>query len=465
VSAGDGVGFAIDPAKVREWKRYPEYTDSGVEWLGEVPAGWELKRLKYYCQMNPSKSEVSSVPKDTQVSFLPMELIGEDGALSLSQNRLIEDVWEGYTYFRDGDVVIAKITPCFENGKGALCDDLKNGIAFGTTELYVLRPQDKVTPEFLFLVTRSQPFRKIGADFMTGTAGQKRVPDDFIRNFLIGVPPLPEQQAIAAFLDRETARLDALIEKKQRFIELLEEKRQALITQAVTKGLDPDVEMKDSGVEWLGEVPVGWVVSRLGLISESLQTGPFGSQLHSSDYIEDGIPVINPSNIRDGAVVPDPKCTVDDKTLKRLKRHRLAEGDIVFARRGDMGRCASINSETEGFLCGTGCIRIRLNQNTYPEFLRAYLSTPGVKSYLLVESVGSTMDNLNTNILSRVPIVSPSFDEQKTIMKNLSARINKVDKIFLNVKESIEKLHEYRTALISAAVTGKIDVRSEVDAT
>jgi len=465
MSAGDGKGFAIDPGKVQAWKRYPVYKDSGVEWLGEVPAGWVIKRLKYLCQINPSKSEVTSLPKNTKVSFLPMELIGEDCSLTLTENRPISDVWEGYTYFRDGDVIVAKITPCFENGKGALCDNLVNGIAFGTTELHVLRAGKKVDPKLLFLATKSYQFRKLGADLMTGTAGQKRVPDAFIRDYMVGLPPLPEQHAIAAFLDRETTRIDALIEKKQRFIELLEEKRQAIITHAVTKGLDPDVEMKDSGVAWIGEVPVGWEISRLGLISESLQTGPFGSQLHSSDYIEDGIPIINPSNIQDGTIVPDPKCTIDDKTLKRLIRHRLTAGDIVFARRGDMGRCACITREAEGWLCGTGSIRIRLNESAHPKFVMAYLSTQGVKGHLLIESVGSTMDNLNTSILSRIPIVLPSPEEQKAIMEEVSIRVGQIDEMLSNISESVSKLREYRTALISAAVTGKIDVRDEGKAT
>ena len=465
MSAGDGEGFAIDPTVVRAWKRYPAYKDSGVEWLGEVPAGWEVKRLKYLCQINPSKSEVASLPKSTKVSFLPMELIGEDCSLTLTENRPISDVWEGYTYFRNGDVVVAKITPCFENGKGALCDNLVNGVAFGTTELHVLRAGEKIDPKYLFLATKSYQFRRLGADLMTGTAGQKRVPDAFIRDYIVGLPSLPEQHAIAAFLDRETTRIDALIEKKQRFIELLEEKRQAIITHAVTKGLDPDVEMKDSGVAWIGEVPVGWEISRLGLISESLQTGPFGSQLHSSDYIEDGIPIINPSNIQDGTIVPDPKCTIDDKTLKRLIRHRLTAGDIVFARRGDMGRCACITREAEGWLCGTGSIRIRLNESAHPKFVMAYLSTQGVKGHLLIESVGSTMDNLNTSILSRIPIVLPSPEEQKAIMEEVSIRVGQIDEMLSNISESVSKLREYRTALISAAVTGKIDVRDEGKAT
>src|SRR5216683_1751510 len=114
-----------------KWKRYPAYKDSGVEWLGEIPKHWEVKRLKFTCQINPSKYDISHFPIEMEVSFLPMELIGEDGTSSLEEMRLIEQVRQGYTYFRDEDVIIAKITPCFENGKGALCNGLTNGAGFG----------------------------------------------------------------------------------------------------------------------------------------------------------------------------------------------------------------------------------------------------------------------------------------------------------------------------------------------
>jgi type I restriction enzyme S subunit len=195
------------------------------------------------------------------VSFLPMEAIGEDGSLELDRVRPLADVQTGYTFFRDGDVTIAKITPCFENGKGAAMRDLCNGIGFGTTELIVARPKaTQTTSTYLHWLFTSRPFRKAGEAFMYGAGGQKRVPDDFVRDFAIGFPPLPEQRHIVTFLDREGAKIDALVEEQRRLIELLKEKRQAVISQAVTKGLNPNVPMKDSGVEWLGRVPAHWLV-------------------------------------------------------------------------------------------------------------------------------------------------------------------------------------------------------------
>lgn len=227
---------------------YPEYKPSGVERLGEIPAHWQVKRMRFSCVVNPSKAEVAHRPLDTKVSFLPMEQIGEDGRLSLEWTRTLKEVTQGFTYFRDSDVVVAKITPCFENGKGAICKGLVNGIGFGTTELIVLRPNQDVDSRFVFYVTKATAFRAFGTAMMYGSAGQQRVPEDFVRNFRVGLPCVVEQQAIADFLDRETARIDGLVAKKERLIELLQEKRTALISHAVTKGLNPNAPMKDSGV-------------------------------------------------------------------------------------------------------------------------------------------------------------------------------------------------------------------------
>jgi len=222
----------------RRFQPYPAHKDSGVEWLGEIPAHWELKRLKFTCHINPSKSELSQLSRDTEVSFLPMERIGEDGSLSLEETRTLEEVWQGYTYFRDEDVIVAKITPCFENGKGALCKGLSNGVGFGTTELHVIRARRESDPKFVFYMTQSYPFRRIGTAMMYGSAGQQRVPDEFIRDFRIALPSVTEQRAIATFLDRETAKMDALVAKIREAIERLTERRAALISSAVTGKID-----------------------------------------------------------------------------------------------------------------------------------------------------------------------------------------------------------------------------------
>ena len=254
-------------------KPYPDYKPSGFEWLGQTPTHWEIKRLKYVAALNPKASEARKMAPDTEVSFVPMEAVGEHGGLDLSMTKELSEVGDGYTYFSDGDVVVAKITPCFENGKGALAVELVNGTAFGTTELHVVRCRPEVDKQFILYMTLTSTFRKLGESEMYGAAGQKRIPESFITNLKQPIPPLSEQRAIAAFLDRETARIDQLTAKYQLLIERLAEYRNAVITRAVTKGLppnaardaglDPVPRMKSSGSDWTGDVPEHWDIKKL----------------------------------------------------------------------------------------------------------------------------------------------------------------------------------------------------------
>lgn len=213
--------------------------ESGVAWLGEVPAHWKVKRLRFVAKLNPSKSEIAAYDRATLVSFLPMEAIGDDGSLNLERFRPIAEVETGYTYFRDGDVTVAKITPCFENGKGALMQGLQGGIGFGTTELIVARPiKGEVTGELLNWIFRSPNFRQQAESSMYGAGGQKRVPDDFVRDFVWAFPSSDEQVVISEFLDGETQKLDQLEIESRRAMVLLKERRSTLIAAAVTGQID-----------------------------------------------------------------------------------------------------------------------------------------------------------------------------------------------------------------------------------
>lgn len=223
---------------VRTGKRYPAYKDSGVEWLGQVPEHWEVRRLKRIARLNPSKSEIPLAMRNDPAVFLPMERVGLDGQIDASEVRSISALWNGFTYFRRGDVIVAKITPCFENGKGACLQNLPTSVGFGSTEFHVIRPSGAVTVPYLYRITTLSEFRRLGADEMTGAAGQQRVPAEFIANFLIPLPPLPEQTAIAEYLDAQTAKIDAAIAAARREIELLREYRERLIADVVTGKVD-----------------------------------------------------------------------------------------------------------------------------------------------------------------------------------------------------------------------------------
>ena len=216
-----------------------EKKDSGVYWLGEIPVAWEVLPLKRICRANASIADVVKTKDDSElVTFLPMENITETGEIDCSVKKKIAEVRTGFSSFAKGDVVVAKITPCFENGKGACLDDLDTDIGFGTTEFINLRPSDKVLSEYLYMITMTRPFRKLGEEVMTGSAGQKRIPSSYIKNFVLGIPDIEEQKSILLEIDKKITLIDNLIEIEQKRIDYLKELKSRIIADTVTGKID-----------------------------------------------------------------------------------------------------------------------------------------------------------------------------------------------------------------------------------
>lgn len=213
--------------------------DSGVYWLGEIPTEWEILPLKRICRANASIADVVKTKDDSElVTFLPMENVTETGTIDCSIKKKISEVRTGFSSFAKGDVVVAKITPCFENGKGACLDDLDTDIGFGTTEFINLRPSDKVLSEYLYMITMTRPFRKLGEEVMTGSAGQKRVSVNYIKNFTLGIPNVEEQKTILAEIERRLNQIDKAIEIERENIKNLQELKARIISDAVTGRID-----------------------------------------------------------------------------------------------------------------------------------------------------------------------------------------------------------------------------------
>jgi type I restriction enzyme S subunit len=208
--------------------------DSGIEWIGEIPEHWEVKRIKYLATVNPSKSEVRHLPPEQEVTFIPMEKIVATGKVDYSITNTVENLIDGYTYFRDGDIIMAKVTPCFENGNIAIVNGLLNGIGFGTTELHVLRCNNKCYNKFLFYYLQSDVFKSKGISEMYGVAGLKRIPTDFVLNYKLGIPDYQEQKQITLYLDTIVDKINTLISDIQTQIDKLKEYRQSIISEAVT---------------------------------------------------------------------------------------------------------------------------------------------------------------------------------------------------------------------------------------
>ena len=435
--------------------RYPEYKDSGVEWLGEVPAHWNVDALRRRAALNPSKSEIRELPGDAMVSFLPMEAVGESGELDLSRTRQISDVLSGYTYFREGDVTFAKITPCFENGKGARMVGLHGGRGFGTTELTVARPNpDLLDSHYLDWVFRSTPFRKRGEAAMYGAGGQKRVPDEFVREFAFGWPSVEEQISIARFLDREAARIDALIAEQETLLALLAEKRQATISHAVTRGLDPNVPMKDSGIAWLGEAPAHWEIFRLGALFREV-----------SEPGREDLPLLSVS-IHDG--VSDKELGEDELDRKvsrsddKSKYKAVAVGDLTYnMMRAWQGGFGSVSVDG---MVSPAYIVARPKRDFLTTHIESLLRTPAAVAEMKRNSRGITDFRLRLywEEFKVIQIALPPKQEQAEIAAFIDRQMKNIELLALQAKRNVSLLSERRSALISAAVTGQIDVRGLV---
>lgn len=435
------------------YKPYPAYRESGVEWIGRVPAHWEIKRLRHVASLNPAPDWKALESRQTDCPFMPMEAIGELGELDSSRRKSLDECRSGYTYFADGDVAYAKVTPCFENGKGAVIRGLDGGHGFGTTELTVLRPT-AVDRDFLYALTYAQCFRQPAASEMLGSGGLKRVPDDFARDYRAGIPPASEQTAIAAALDRETARIDALIAKKTRFIELLKEKRQALITHAVTKGLDPNVKMKDSGIKWIGEVPEHWEVKRIAFVfAEAIRPG------------DPALPVLSIS-IHDG--ITDEEVSQDDRDRRvwlsedRTKYKRVEPGDIAYnmmrAWQGGFGAVTVPGLVSPAYVVAAP---IKPVETSYIEcLLRSPMAIEEMRRYS--RGIADFRMRLYWDEFRNLSICLPPLSEQRAILDHIAASSKRFDAIMAATEQSASLLKERRSALITAAVTGQIDLRESL---
>ena len=450
---------------LRRLEPYPAYRPSGVEWLAEVPAHWEVKRFEICCHAKPRRLRSTGIGIRYR-GFLRPNGSGwwKTVALNLSMTKALVDVADGYTYFSDGDVLVAKITPCFENGKGSLAEGLLNGIAFGTTELHVMRCGPRLDKGFTFYLTLGNAFRKLGEAEMYGAGGQKRVPELFVGGLKHPIPPFPEQRAIAGFLDRETSKIDSLVAKKERLIELLQEKRIALIGRAVTKGLDPNVPMKDSGVEWLGEIPAHWEVKRLRATVLGCQNGVWGAEPNGSNDIA-CVRVADFDRVKFRANTSRP--TLRSIEADVIRTRMLYPGDLLLEVSGGGEKqpvgTVVMYDDKQPAVCSNFIAQLRPSEgfeSRYLTYLHSTLYSARVNVRSVKQSIG--IQNLHKASYLNEAAGFPTLPEQQAIAGFLDRETAKIDGLVSKIHEAIDRLKELRTAFISAAVTGRIDVREEI---
>lgn len=430
-----------------KYKAYPEYKDSGVEWLGKIPDNWYITKLKFVANLLTSKSS------NEDELFVGLENISSgDGKYLAKDSTLAEGI---SISFKNNDVLFGKLRPYLAKSWLATF----SGVC--SSEFLVLRTE-RLHPRFLNYYLLTKEFID-QVDSSTYGSKMPRASWEFIS--LLPVPTCSYflSDKIASFLDHETAKIDNLIEKQQQLIELLKEKRQAVISHAVTKGLNPDVPMKDSGVEWLGEVPAHWTVTRLGYHAIKIGSGktPRGG---SEIYLDEGVLFLRSQNIYDdGLRVGSSECVfIDLKTHNEMKGTRVLEGDILLnITGGSIGRsCIVPTPFIEANVNQHVCI-LRFRENIR-EFISYAMKSSSTKEQIEACQVGGNREGLNFEQTSKINICLPPEEEIGAVLEYLKIRLPQLDTLEKNASNIILLLQERRTALISAAVTGKIDVRDWV---
>ena len=424
------------------FKPYPKYKESGVEWLGRVPEHWGVKGLKHFTSLDMGQSPAS---EDCNMEGHGTPFL--QGCAEFGEEHPAPRVFcELPTKIAAaGDMLFSVRAPV---GRVNVADQ-PYGIGRG---LCGVRPSAACSPRFL-LFSLHQTVAALRA-VSTGST-YEAVSVDQLGSVRCPLPPYSEQEIIATFLDHETAKIDALIAEQQRLIELLQEKRQAVISHAVTRGLNPDAPMKDSGIEWLGEVPEHWCLKRLKHVSPFLTVGIV---VNPSSYVADeGLPFIYGGDIREGVIdwANSRRISPDSSALQA--KTRLRTGDLLMVRVGAPGVTAVVPSECEGGNCASVML---IRQGEFSsDWLCSVLNTRLVRFQVEVVQYGAAQEQFNISHAVNFWIPVPPRLEQDAIAQRLRNANEETDSLIAAADDAIALLQERRSALISAAVTGQIDVR------
>lgn len=445
----------ITAMRTRKRAAYPAYKPSGVPWLGDVPEHWEVRRLKYTASINDEALPETTDP-DYEFSYVDIGNVdAAKGIIATETYRFEAAPSRARRIVRDGDTIVSTVRT-YLRAIAPIRD--ADGSLIVSTGFAVVRPR-KLDSGFLSYALRAPSFVETIVSRSTGVS-YPAINASEVGNIGVTLPPLDEQKAIAAFLDRETARIDALIEKKRRQIELLQEKRSALISHAITKGLNPNAPMRESGVEWLGKVPKHWDVKRLRQITPRLSVGLV---INPSTYVDDNgeIPFFFGSDVREFALLPVKARRITHESSEKISGSRLHAGDIVTVRVGAPGVSAVVPADLDGANCASMMITRR--SSAFDSRWLCYVFNSGWGRFQVDRvAYGAAQKQFNISHAREFVYPVPPLHEQRAMSEFLDHEYWRHDALIAKVEQSLAVLREHRTALISAAVTGRIDVRGEV---
>ena len=412
-----------------------------------IPNNWKISLLSELADINPKFENKSDTPSNLMVSFIRMEDVSNSAKIQKLRIRPYSSVSKGFTNFRNHDVLLAKITPCFENGKGGYAQKLVNNTGFGSTEFHVLRVKDDLNSIYIYHYVNSPAFRAIGERHMTGSAGQRRVTSDFLRTYPLIYPPLPEQKKIAKIL----TAVDTVIEKTQAQIDKLNDLKTGMMQELLTKGIGrdgkPHTEFKESAV---GLIPVGWECAKMTTLAKITD----GAH-HTPKYTSHGIPFIRVTDLKSENIFSGNNKYISlEEHLELIKRCKPETNDILYSKNGTIGITRLITWNTEfSIFVSLALIKIK-NDKVLPEYLALLMDSPIVHEQIRTRSKQGTVTNLHLEEIRDFDIPLPDLIEQKKVVNNLSALIAKIQSNDKKLQAQIR----VKTALMQDLLTGKVRV-------
>ena len=417
-------------------KQYEAYKDSGIQWIGIIPEGWKCLPMKRGLTINNGKDY-----KDIQ-SDKGYPVIGSGGSFAFASD-----------YLFDGEVVLL-------GRKGTIDKPLYfNGKFWTVDTMFYAVPKANVCCKYMYYQSLTIPFGL----YSTNTALPSMTQTVLAENPMC-FPPLAEQEVIAAYLDQKVGKIDAILSEKEAMVEQLQQYRKSLISETVTRGLDPDVPMKDSGIDWIGQIPQHWITCRIKHVLEHskdcLRVGPFGSSLSGNDFTDKGYWVYNQRTVLDNNF-SDNDTFVSEKKFKELSNFRVSEGDFLITTRGTIGKVAIVpNGFSEGVLHPC-IIRFRVDEERINKDFLKYIfnDTDLIATQVKYNSNSTTIDVIYSYTLKELQFVLPPIQEQTCIVDFLKGRIQQIDNTIIKLQSQIKDLKAYKSSVITEAVTGKVDLR------
>lgn len=423
--------------------KYPAYKPSGVDWLGDIPEHWESRKLKHI--FIEKKKKTNPNLNCGSISFGKV-VTKDDEKIPLATKASYQEVLKG-------DFLINPLNLNY--------DLISLRIALSEIDVVVssgyivINDQKEINRTYYkWLLHRYD----VAYMKLLGSGVRQTINFNHIANSILAFPPIEEQTAIANFLDRKTTLIDQAIGIKEKQIELLKERRQILIHRAVTRGLNPNVKLKDSGVEWIGEIPEHWEVKRLKHLAGNIISGPFGSSLIKDEYVKEGFKIYGQEQ-----VIPNDFSIGDyfipESKFKKMLRYEIFKDDILISCVGTYGKIALVPERFHRGIINPRLIKITPKYNLiHPKYLQEILLSPFCFSQFEQVSRGGTMGVINIELLSQLIIIIPTIKEQKEILTFLNIGKLKIATAISLKEKEIEKLKEYKATLINSAVTGKIKV-------